>query len=68
MRYLILVFSGMYVLRDRLITAEIFEYVQYTDTCYFVNKRLKNWELPNQMQSYTVIFVNMITIYLLSMK
>ena len=31
----------MYVLRDRLITAEIWDFVLSTETCYFVNKRLK---------------------------
>ena len=61
---------GMYVLRDRLITAEIRENVQHTETCYFVNKRLKtgnsafsavsNGVEPNQ--SYTLMFVNIITI------
>ena len=32
---------GMYVLRDRLITAEFWDFVLSTETCYFVNKRLK---------------------------
>ena len=32
---------GMYVLRDRLITAEIWDFVLSRETCYFVNKRLK---------------------------
>ena len=31
----------MYVLRDRLITAEFWDFVLSTETCYFVNKRLK---------------------------
>ena len=34
-------FPGMYVLRDRLITAEIWDFVLSRETCYFVNKRLK---------------------------
>ena len=39
--YRIQIYPGMYVLRDRLVTAEFWDFLLSTETCYFVNKRLK---------------------------
>ena len=43
-------FAGMYVLRDRLISAEFWDFVLSTETCYFINKRDENGALPSFQQ------------------